>query len=58
MVRAIRFAPDGQPSTRGTGVSPNQKMIRVEIGRIVAVVTGDGACFQTVGAYVKSLAGA
>ena len=31
-------------------------MIRVEIGPIVAKVTGNGECFQTVGAYLKSLA--
>jgi hypothetical protein len=55
-VRGIRFAPGKQTSALGTGVSRNAERIRVEIGSIVAVVTGNGACFQTVGAYLKSLA--
>jgi hypothetical protein len=31
-------------------------MMRVSIGPIAAIVTGDGECFQAVGAYLKSLA--
>jgi mRNA interferase MazF len=34
----------------------SQGMIRVAIGPIVAIVTGDGECFHAVGAYLKSLA--
>jgi hypothetical protein len=59
-VRAMRLAPDARrpaPAYSGdTRVSRNSGMIRVAIGPIVAIVTGDGACFQAVGAYLKSLA--
>lgn len=55
-VRAIRFAHGVQASARDIRVSTNPKVIRVEIGSIVAVVSGNGDCFQTVGAYLKSLA--
>ena len=59
-VRALKFAPTEKPSARAhssdTRVSRNPGMIRVGIGQIVAIVTGDGECFQTVGAYLRSLA--
>jgi hypothetical protein len=59
-VRAMRLASGEKPSARAhfgdTRVSRDFGMIRVAIGPIVAIVTGDGACFQAVGAYLKSLA--
>jgi hypothetical protein len=59
-VRAIRFAPGEKPwasaHSSDTRVPRNPGMIRVAIGPIVAIVTGDGECFQAVGAYLKSLA--
>jgi hypothetical protein len=59
-VRAMRLAPDERRPALAhfgdTRVSKNSGMIRVAIGPIVAVVTGDGACFQAVGAHLKSLA--
>ena len=52
-VQAIRFAPaERHPAPELSG---NPNSIRVDIGSIVATVTGNGDCFQTVGAYVKSL---
>jgi hypothetical protein len=54
IVRAIRFAP-GAPHS-APELSENQKMMRVDIGPIVAIVTGSGDCFQAVGAHLKSLA--
>jgi hypothetical protein len=59
-VRAMRLAPGERPSPRAYSsdihVSRSPGMIRVAIGPIVAIVTGDGECFQAVGAYLKSLA--
>jgi hypothetical protein len=59
-VRAVKFAPGEKPSDRAhvgdMRVSRNPGVIRVTIGPIVAIVTGDGECFQAVGAYLKSLA--
>lgn len=59
-VRAMKFAPGQQPADRADSgdmrVSRNLRMIRVAIGPIVAIVTGDGECFRAVGAYLTSLA--
>ena len=59
-VSAMRLAPGEKPSARAhfsdTAASRHPGMIRVAIGPIVAIVTGDGECFQAVGAYLKSLA--
>jgi hypothetical protein len=59
-VRALRFAPaekaSADVSSDSTHRVRNPAMIRVAIGPIVAVVSGNGgACFQVVGAYLKSL---
>jgi hypothetical protein len=59
-VRALRFAPaekvTADSSSSGARVVRNPAVIRVTIGPIVAIVSGDGgACFQVVGEYLKSL---
>jgi hypothetical protein len=60
-VRALRFAPTEKPAGSArfndTRMSRNPTMLRIEIGPIVAAVTGArGACFQVVAMYLKSLA--
>jgi hypothetical protein len=59
-VRAMRLAPGEKPWASAHSGDPsasrNPRMARVAIGPIVAIVTGDGECFQAVGAYLKSLA--
>jgi hypothetical protein len=60
MVRAVRFTPSEQYASNArpgdTRVSRSPARVRVELGRIVAVVTGDGgACFQAVAAYLQAL---
>ena len=60
VVRAIRLAPGEKPSALArpsdARLSRNPGIVRVAIGQIVAIVSGDGECFQAVGAYLKSLA--
>lgn len=58
-VRAIRFAASGPISSRGDAADKRDSNLgtaRVAIGPIVAIVTGEGDCFQAVGVYLKSLA--
>ena len=59
-VRAVKFAPGEKPPTTRYAsdrrVAGTPALIRVAIGPIVAIVTGDGDCFQAVGAYLQSLA--
>ena len=60
VVYAAKFSStEQQPDDRLTGrrTSPDPRKIRVTIGSIVAVVSGDGRpCFQAVRAYLESLA--
>ena len=56
IVRAIRFAPGKKIPAPDTHVSRDPRVIRVDIGQIVVIVTGTGECFQTIGTYLKSLA--
>jgi hypothetical protein len=58
--RALRFGPTEKAaaglSSDNTRALRNPTMIRVAIGPIVAIVSGDGGpCFQVIGAYLKSL---
>ncbi len=58
VVYALRFASaEAANDFRSRHLdSNNPRIIQVGLGRIVAVIHGDsGKCFQTVGAYVKSL---
>jgi hypothetical protein len=51
-----RGLPDrSREDQSATGIPKSPGMIRVSIGPI-DIVTGDGECFQAVGAYLKSLA--
>jgi hypothetical protein len=59
VVHACRFEPNHR--SRETPITwrdkPNPRLVEVKIGSIVATVTGDGgACFQAVGAHLKTLA--
>ena len=48
-VRAVKFVPGEKPLARARSGT-------IRIGSIVALVTGEGECFQAVGAYLGSLA--
>jgi hypothetical protein len=57
-VHAARFAPGQQPSARRDFGHPRRSRnpAMITIGPIVALVSGDGACFQAVANHLKSLA--
>jgi hypothetical protein len=58
VVYAARFSSTERPDDRQSGrrASTDPRVVRVEIGPIIALVSGDGGqCFQAVGAYLKSL---
>jgi hypothetical protein len=58
IVHAARFAPGQQPSARRdfSHTRPSRNPGIITIGQIVALVSGDGACFQAVASHLKSLA--
>ena len=58
IVQAVQFAPTEPASEFASARAhvSNSRMMRVQIGRITAIVTGDGACSRAVGAYLATLA--
>jgi hypothetical protein len=59
VVYSLRFASTERPADRwsDTRTSTNPRLVRIAIGPIVTVVSGDGGpCFQAVGAHLRSLA--
>lgn len=58
LVYAVRFASlDDVPRVRDSRAPKNPRLTRVELGRTVAMVHGDGGeCFQAIGAYLQSFA--
>jgi hypothetical protein len=56
IVYALRVANNGRVDAVGTRrTSPDVKSVRVLVGQIVAVVSGNAACFDAVVNYVRSL---
>ena len=58
IVRAVKLAPLEKPFA-GSLLPPlkeSSSAIRIAIGQIVGIVTGEGECFQAVAAHLKSLA--
>jgi hypothetical protein len=58
IVQAVKFAPTEPASAFASGRArvSSAREVRVGIGRIAAIVTGDGACSRAVSAYLASLA--
>lgn len=58
IVQAVKFAPTEPASVLASGRArvSNSSEVRVQIGRIAAIITGGGACSRAVGAYLATLA--